>query len=134
MVKVGKVSRRTGARYHLALHGLAYCGAGTGRTIGAGVDITADHAPLICLRCAAAIRRHLDDAQQTAAMSPATADRIADARWALRTPAEIAEADAAAAVILVRLTLPEPAASVVPFDWRAWLATPAETPAALVAA
>lgn len=53
-VNVGKVSTRKGARYHLDIHGWAYCGAGRGRTAAAtrsrfdGVDVEPVQ---ICRRC-----------------------------------------------------------------------------------
>ncbi|WP_018807317.1 hypothetical protein [Salinispora arenicola] len=61
-VMTGRVSTRKGARHHLALHGLAYCGAGTGRVIDAQpLTPTQAHALTgqVCRRCAAALDRRV---------------------------------------------------------------------------
>lgn len=86
-VTLGRVTTREDARQHLNIHGLAYCGAGTGRTIKATrheIDGTAV-LEAICLRCLPALRRHV-------AAAAATGDPYAaDAAYAI-APADVVAA------------------------------------------
>lgn len=129
---VGTVTTRKGARLHLAVHGLAYCGAGTGRILGPARELTAGDAAVVCRRCsrrlAAIVAQEIEVAARRrdagAARRLARLDRIADL---LRTP-EQAAADAAMAAGIRRvLTMPTmpPAVLKVP--------APADQPALFAA-
>jgi hypothetical protein len=58
---VGQVTNRRGARLHLAIHGWAYCGSGSGRILKAR-DVRPSDRGHLCRRCASvlAIRLRLD--------------------------------------------------------------------------
>lgn len=91
---IGRVSTRRGARRHLALHGLAYCGAGTGRIITAELLTpelarTATTAGDTCRRCAAALDdrvRHLVTQAMNRRNNQAAVDAYSDLVDALTTP------------------------------------------------
>lgn len=50
-MRTGYVTTRDGARNHLAVTGLAWCGAGSGRIIGDTTDLTPAIAADLCRRC-----------------------------------------------------------------------------------
>ena len=50
-MQTGYVTSRDGARPHLAVNRLAYCGAGSGRIAGDRTDLTPEIAADLCRRC-----------------------------------------------------------------------------------
>ena len=57
--QVGTVTTRRHARVHLAIHGRAYCGAGSGRILGPSRSIAASDRNHLCRRCAHAFADRL---------------------------------------------------------------------------
>lgn len=57
--KVGHVTTRRNARLHLAVNGLAYCGAGNGRILGPSRDVAATDRGHLCRRCGKALAQRL---------------------------------------------------------------------------
>lgn len=93
MITVGQVTRN--GKTHLNLHGLAACGAGTGRIIAATIhEITPADTGHVCRRCAAKIQTRIVNeawltSRRTDRGSVAARNRLLDMADALRTPAEI---------------------------------------------
>jgi hypothetical protein len=91
IVLVGRVSTRKNARTHLAVNGLAYCGAGTGRILGPSRTLVADAVAALCGRCVHAIRARVQEAIHAVMRRRDSAalrllNKVADA---LRTPAQV---------------------------------------------
>jgi hypothetical protein len=89
-VQVGKVSTRKGAKLHLALHGLASCGSGTGRILGHARDLITNALPALCRRCVRRIKALVADAiaavmRRRDSTRLSQLNKVADA---LATPAE----------------------------------------------
>lgn len=131
-ILVGRVTTRKGARLHLALNGLASCGAGSGRITGQVQPLTVELAARLCRRCAHLVRRLV---AERVAVEDRRRDRGAPARLAaaqdlddaLRPAAEVAAQVAVLAELRARMAVfladPQPE----PLTWeqqqahRAWL-------------
>lgn len=95
MPSVGAVSARPGARLHLNLHGLASCGAGSGRVRGAVSPVDQVDTGRLCRRCYRRLGDLLAEVRQDVARLRYTGVRARlaaiDALMdALHTPAQIA--------------------------------------------
>lgn len=95
-VLIGQVSLRRDAKLHLAINGLAHCGAGNGRILADTTrGITPEDRPSICGRCFHAIRIAVAETRQDIVYA-ATYRPAAD-RWfervaeSLATDAELAD-------------------------------------------
>jgi hypothetical protein len=91
VLSVGRVTNRKNARTHLAVNGLAHCGAGTGRILGPSRNLVTDAVKTLCGRCVHVIRARVQEAIHVVMRRRDTAalrllNRIADA---LRTPAQV---------------------------------------------
>lgn len=101
---VAKVTHTTGARLHLTTAGHAHCGSGRGRTIATTEKALADANPAnLCRRCLPAIRTAADTQIADYAGGGHSQYRtrgtraLQQVREAIRTPQEIARAEAFAA-------------------------------------
>lgn len=88
---VGNVSTRKNSRLHYAIHGRAYCGAGTGTILGPARTLVADATKILCRRCFKAVKDAVQEAihevmRRRNMSALRVLNRLADA---LRTPAEI---------------------------------------------
>lgn len=91
-INIGRVSTRKNGRLHLALNGLAHCGAGTGRILGPAREITAKMLAIVCRRCWRRLKELVSEAihevmRRRDRIRLAILNAVADA---MRSPAEIA--------------------------------------------
>ncbi len=111
-VQVGYVTTRKNRRLHLALHGLAACGAGSGRILGPAFPLTPGHTGTLCRRCLHRTRALVHDTIGTYLNRPepwarARVHRLSDVLYNLETPEQAAAAAQAMAVIAARLSTPQ---------------------------
>lgn len=62
VINIGNVSTRKNSKLHLALNGLAHCGAGTGKILGPARQLLPDTVKLVCRRCWQRIRAAVQEA------------------------------------------------------------------------
>lgn len=109
-MQVGYVTTTPGARPHLALNGLAHCGAGTGRIIGDTTALTAAIAERACKRCRRRMELLATDELHEAQRRRETgrAERANRILEALETPGHRVEVNVLAAAVAARITAVRP--------------------------
>lgn len=87
-ITVGRVSNRNGVKVHLNFHGLAFCGAGSGRIISKTVrPLRPQHN--LCKTCAAKVRILLDEFLAKAATGLNARQYAVKLRETFRSAAEV---------------------------------------------
>ncbi|MCZ7478851.1 hypothetical protein [Micromonospora sp. WMMC273] len=115
---VAVVTTRRNARLHLAVHGRAWCGAGSGRILGPVRQLNPATAEQVCRRCSprltALVVEEIAEAYRRRRTSWAIALNVIADR--LRTPAQAAAEEAMLAEMRARLfaPAPQPVAAVLP--------------------